>query len=481
SLLYIALSLSLSVQCSPTSLLGGLFNASFFLSLSLSLCNNKQTTSPQFLSLKTSTFLLFNLRFLDLSSKMQSTAFSLSPSLPLLKPKKPLTNPSFNLRCDPITRASSSRQDLSTSSNGASPSFPLRSWSLCSSPSRLRPWTSLPPVDSGCKTERFEVRATAVPESASDDEKSSSLTKTLELGALFGFWYLFNIYFNIYNKQVLKVFPYPMTITAVQFAVGSALVIFMWTFNLYKKPKISGSQLAAIVPLAMVHTLGNLFTNMSLGKVAVSFTHTIKAMEPFFSVILSAMFLGETPSIWVVASLLPIVGGVGLASVTEASFNWAGFWSAMASNLTNQSRNVLSKKVMVKKEESLDNITLFSIITVMSFILLAPVAIFTEGVKITPAYLQSAGLNVKEVYVRSLLAALCFHAYQQVSYMILQRVSPVTHSVGNCVKRVVVIVSSVLFFQTPVSPINTLGTGIALAGVFLYSRVKRIKSKPKTA
>lgn len=38
----------------------------------------------------------------------------------------------------------------------------------------------------------------------------------------------------------------------------------------------------------------------------------------------------------------------------------------------------------------MDNITLFSIITVMSFFLLAPVAIFMEGVKFTPAYLQSA-------------------------------------------------------------------------------------------
>jgi solute carrier family 35 protein E1 len=26
--------------------------------------------------------------------------------------------------------------------------------------------------------------------------------KTLWLGSLFGLWYLFNIYFNIYNKQV---------------------------------------------------------------------------------------------------------------------------------------------------------------------------------------------------------------------------------------------------------------------------------------
>ena len=52
-------------------------------------------------------------------------------------------------------------------------------------------------------------------------------------------------------------------------------------------------QILAILPLACVHTMGNLFTNMSLGKVAVSFTHTIKAMEPFFSVLLSALVLGE--------------------------------------------------------------------------------------------------------------------------------------------------------------------------------------------
>lgn len=51
---------------------------------------------------------------------------------------------------------------------------------------------------------------------------------------------------------------------------------------------------------------------------------------------------------------------------------------------------------------------------------------------------------------------ICFW-YAQVSYMILQMVSPVTHAVGNSVKRVVVIVSTVFFFRTPVSPINSLG------------------------
>lgn len=43
---------------------------------------------------------------------------------------------------------------------------------------------------------------------------------------------------------------------------------------------------------------------------------------------------------------------------------------------------------MVKKEETLDNINLFSIITIISFLLLAPAAILLEGVKFSPSYLQ---------------------------------------------------------------------------------------------
>ncbi|XP_077244169.1 triose phosphate/phosphate translocator, non-green plastid, chloroplastic-like [Tasmannia lanceolata] len=404
---------------------------------------------------------------------MQSGAFALAPSNSFLRSRKPEIrnpNPRFNL----ISLSTPSKSlDLIPIHGSFGSSF-----SRSSSSSNFHGWISVPSLVSIRKTNDFRVRATSVAENADESSaKSSAFLQTLQLGSLFGLWYLFNIYFNIYNKQVLKVFPFPVTITTFQFAIGTVLVLFMWATNLYKRPKLTTSQLLAILPLAVVHTMGNLFTNMSLGKVAVSFTHTIKAMEPFFSVVLSAIFLGEIPTLWVVSSLVPIVGGVGLASLTEASFNWAGFWSAMASNVTNQSRNVLSKKLMIKKEESLDNINLFSTITIMSLILLAPVAFFMEGFKVTPSYLQSAGLNVNQLYVRSLLAGLCFHAYQQVSYMILARVSPVTHSVGNCVKRVVVIVTSVFFFRTPVSPINSLGTGIALAGVFLYSRVKRIKPK----
>jgi solute carrier family 35 protein E1 len=62
-----------------------------------------------------------------------------------------------------------------------------------------------------------------------------------------------------------------------------------------------------------------------------------------------------------------------------------------------------------------------------------------------------------DLFRRLLSAGICFHGYQQLSYMILSRVTPVTHSIGNCVKRVVVIVASVIAFQNPMSTQNAMG------------------------
>lgn len=406
---------------------------------------------------------------------MQSIAFVPSPAA--LLPNRLNAKRNHRFRLSPVSNPFPLKQLESNFVNVPSGALSL--------PSSFTARISAPFILYNRRSGNFPVRAAPVPENLDGaSSPSDDLSRTFLLGSMFGIWYLLNIYFNIFNKQVLKVYPFPATITAFQFGCGTLMILIMWTFNLHPRPKLNRSKLAAIIPLAVAHTMGNLLTNVSIGKVNVSFTHTIKAMEPFFTVLFSVLLIGERPTLPVIGSLIPIVGGVALASLTESSFNWTGFCSAMASNVTNQSRNVLSKKFMVRKEDTMDNINLFSVMTIISFILLVPAAILIDGVKFSPSYLQSAasqGLNIRELCIRSLLAGFCFHSYQQVSYMILGMVSPVTHSVGNCVKRVVVIVSSVFFFQIPVSPINSLGTAVALAGVFLYSRAKRIKHSPKAA
>ena len=53
-----------------------------------------------------------------------------------------------------------------------------------------------------------------------------------------------------------------------------------------------------------------------------------------------------------------------------------------------------------------------------------------------------------------------YHLYNQVSYMSLDQISPLTFSIGNTMKRISVIVSSIIIFHTPVQPVNALGAAI---------------------
>lgn len=65
---------------------------------------------------------------------------------------------------------------------------------------------------------------------------------------------------------------------------------------------------------------------------------------------------------------------------------------------------------------SLDNINLFSLITVLSFFLLTPIALLRDGgFLLTPNAMHAMGIiDTKLVLQRAVFAGFCFHAYQQV-------------------------------------------------------------------
>lgn len=81
--------------------------------------------------------------------------------------------------------------------------------------------------------------------------------------------------------------------------------------------------------VALAHTIGHVAATVSMSKVAVSFTHIIKSSEPAFSVIIQKLVFGENFPLPVYLSLLPIIGGCGLAAATELNFNMTGFLSCL--------------------------------------------------------------------------------------------------------------------------------------------------------
>ena len=328
---------------------------------------------------------------------------------------------------------------------------------------------------------------------------SDDIIKYIKISSYFVIWYVLTIVYNISSKRLLDIFPFPATISVLQLILGIPVFLPIW---LFKSPSISTKHLEQYSKIAFFHGMGNYATCISLGAGAVSFTHIIKAAEPIFSAILSATIYGTVFPFEVYLSLFPIVVGVGLASAKELSFTWISFISAMASNLFYQLRIVLAKKEMtntntntntnsksndkvLSKMESNSTITvpsrnqdeispenLFRIITIISAIQLLPIALLVEGSTLQTAYsnIVTNG-NYEEFLSSMLISGVSYYMYNEVAFWILGLVHPITHAVGNTIKRVVIIFASIILLKTPITLQGALGSFIAILGTFTYSLV----------
>jgi solute carrier family 35 protein E1 len=309
---------------------------------------------------------------------------------------------------------------------------------------------------------------------AAEEPQSGGLMETLQIGGYFALWYLFNIAYNIYNKQALNVLKFPWTIATLQMASGLAYFVPLWLLGIRKAPKLNASEIKTLIPIALCHTGVHIGAVIALGAGAVSFAHIVKASEPVVTCGLNALLLGQILPLPVYLTLLPIIGGVAIASMKELSFTMLALASAMLSNVSSAARGVLSKKTMSGKKigENLDPQNLYAVLTAMSTVILVPLMLAVEGTGMFKAIgtAVAAGEMTKQS-IATLLACggASYYAYNEVAFLALGKVNPVTHAVGNTIKRVVIIVASVVAFKTPMSKGSIIGSSIAIAGTLMYS------------
>ncbi|KAK8983408.1 hypothetical protein V6N11_073826 [Hibiscus sabdariffa] len=302
-------------------------------------------------------------------------------------------------------------------------------------------------------------------------EVKTETAKRVKIGIYFATWWALNVVFNIYNKKVLNAYPYPWLTSTLSLACGSLMMLISWATRIAEPPKTDFEFWKTLFPVAVAHTIGHVAATVSMSKVAVSFTHIIKSGEPAFSVLVSSCLLGETFPPAVYLSLVPIIGGCALAAVTELNFNMIGFTGAMISNLAFVFRNIFSKKGM--KGKSVSGMNYYACLSMLSLVILTPFAIAVEGPQMWAAGWEKALSEIGPQFIWWVAAqSIFYHLYNQVSYMSLDQISPLTFSIGNTMKRISVIVSSIIIFHTPVQPINALGAAIAILGTFLYSQAK---------
>merc|ERR1719310_902984 len=108
--------------------------------------------------------------------------------------------------------------------------------------------------------------------------------------------------------------------------------------------------------------------------------------------------------------------------------------------------------------------------------MLAPISLLLENpFKVLSVCNAALETNTMSYLVwNTVLSGITYYLYNETAFMALGRVLPVTHAIGNTLKRVVIIVSAVIFFHTEVSLTGWVGCSIAILGTFLYSYLSTI-------
>lgn len=103
----------------------------------------------------------------------------------------------------------------------------------------------------------------------------------------------------------------------------------------------------------------------------------------------------------------------------------------MGSNTASALRGIMGKKQMGKPVgENMTPANLYAVLTVLAFCFLTPVALLVEGRKFKPAWegAIAAGASPTSLSATILLSGLFYYLYNEVAFLALDSVNPVTVS-----------------------------------------------------
>lgn len=164
-------------------------------------------------------------------------------------------------------------------------------------------------------------------------------------------------------------------------------------------------------------------------------------------------------------TLIPVTGGVAIATISELSFHAGGFIAALTSCFLTGLKFVLSASVLGGSIK-LDSINLLLYMAPPAVLMLFPVAALVEGGRLATWAADPARVPIDYGYI--FLSGIISFALNAMLFIVLKATSSVTVTVAGNLKTVAVIALSVAIFRNPFTVFNALGCLVAIGGCMWY-------------
>ncbi|XP_043722482.1 UDP-galactose transporter 1-like [Telopea speciosissima] len=285
-------------------------------------------------------------------------------------------------------------------------------------------------------------------------------------------WWGFNVTVIIMNKWIFQKldFKFPLSVSCIHFicsAIGAYFVIKV----LKIKPLIEVNpedRWRRIFPMSFVFCINIVLGNVSLRYIPVSFMQTIKSFTPATTVVLQWLLWRKSFDWRIWASLVPIVGGILLTSVTELSFNIFGFCAALFGCLATSTKTILAESLL--HGYKFDSINTVYYMAPFATMILALPALLLEGAGVMNWLSTNESVGSSLVIIVS-SGVMAFFLNFSIFYVI-HSTTAVTFNVAGNLKVAVAVLASWSVFHNPIPALNAMGCAVTLVGCTFYGYVR---------
>lgn len=319
-------------------------------------------------------------------------------------------------------------------------------------------------------------------------------------------WYLTSILSNNSTKLILRQFKHPVTLTQFQFILTQFFCIitllflkidqkgkithnfpvgtFPTTFKLRNFIKPTKIILLTTLPMGAFQFIGHITSHKATSVIPVSLVHTIKLLSPITTVLIYRFMFKKEFSIKTYFTLIPLVVGVMLSCLKPNStlINEGyekGCFFAFLSMIIFVSQNIFAKKILTAStpssilphsntvsETKFDKLTVLYWCSTIGFCLTSPIYVISE---LSSESISLNQLNLKIFYFL-LINGFSHFIQSLMAFQILGLISTINYSIVNILKRICVILASIIYERQSVNGIQSLGLILTIVGLYSYDK-----------